>query len=226
MEKIELIYVLSTSTHQATMNTIMQRFDKLLSGYGLDNQFIDCLQSNNATVWGSAAVHCCLDRPQWDPNDLDILVSTQEEANNISNHLAEAGYDAGLRTTVRDTALMGYEENVRGAFADSIDGVIVHQQWRQGVVQLIYGLPPMEVHGRIRRVIKIYVGQKDVALTAADLDICQTHIAFADNGSIDIRDCTDGAAAKMVCSMFDLSTDDMSRLNKYRGRGFIITGDY
>jgi hypothetical protein len=84
----------------------------------------------------------------------------------------------------------------------------------------------MEVHGRIRRVIKIHVGQKEVALTAADLDVCQTHIAFADNGSIDIRDCTNGSAAKMVCSIFDLSTDDMRRLSKYRGRGFLIAGDY
>lgn len=209
-----------------TMNTVLQRFDKLLGCYGLDSQFIDCLQSNNGTVWGSAAVHCCLDRPQWEPADLDIIVPTQEGANNISHYLMTTGYDAGLRTTVRDTALMGYEDNVRAAFAASIDGVIVHQQWRQGVVQVIHGLPPMEVHGRIRRVIKIYVGQREIALDASDLDICQSHIAFADNGSTDIHDCTDGAAAKMICSMFDLSTDDMRRLDKYRGRGFIIAGDY
>jgi hypothetical protein len=35
-------------------------------------------------------------------------VATQEEANNISNYLVEAGYDAGLRTTVRDVGLVGY----------------------------------------------------------------------------------------------------------------------
>ncbi len=204
----------------------MERFNTLIGNYGLDQQFIECLKHTNATIWGSAAIHCCLDRPQWEVSDLDILVSTQEEANNISNFLVEAGYDAGIRTTVRDVALVGYEDNVRAAFAESIDGVIVHQQWRQGRVQLICGLPPMEVHGRVRRVIKIYVGQKEVALAAADLDICQTHIEFADSGSIAIRDCTNGPAAKMLCSIFDLSTDDMRRLSKYRSRGFLIAGDY
>jgi hypothetical protein len=205
------------------MNTVMDRFNTLIGGYGLDNQFIDCLQRINATIWGSAAIHCCLDQPQWTPNDLDIIVATQEEANNISNYLVETGYDAGRRTTVRDVALVGYEDNVRPAFAESIDGVIVHQQWRQGVVQVIHGLPPMEVHGRIRRVIKIYVGQKEVALEVADMDICQTWIGF---GSADSRDGTNGSAAKMLCSVFDLSMDDMRRLSKYQGRGFLIAGDY
>jgi hypothetical protein len=208
------------------MENTLDRFNTLLGGYGLDSQFIECLRSNNAAIWGSAVIHCCIDQPKWSPNDIDILVQTQEEANNISNFLVEAGYDAGLRTTIRDVSLVGYEDNIRSAFADSIDGVVVHQQWRNGVVQLICGLPPMEIHGRIRRVIKIYIGQKDMALAAADLDICHTHINFADNGSTDIRDCTNGVSAKMVCSFFDLSTDDMRRLSKYRGRSFIIAGDY
>jgi hypothetical protein len=201
----------------------LDRFKSLLGLYGLDDGFIEGLHAVSGVVWGSAAVHCCLEKPSWDPTDLDLLVATQEQANNLSNLLVSAGYDGGIKTTVRDVGLMGYEEDVRAAFAESIDGVIVHQQWRCGVVQVIHGLPPMEVHGRIRRVIKIYIGRPTEALAAADLDICQSRIEFR-GGSIDIRDMTDGSAAKLIPSLFDLSTDDMRRLNKWRSRGFMISG--
>ena len=209
--------------HTHTQMSVIDRFTNLLGKYGLDDAFIEQLQAVNGTVWGSAAVHCFLKEPSWEPADLDILVATVEEANNLSNYLIEAGYDAGIKTTVRDTALMGYEDNVRDAFAESIDGVVVHQQWRCGVVQTIYGLPPMEVHGRMRRVIKIYVGRPAEAFATTDLDICQSRIEFVGT-SIDARDMTDGQVAKMLPSLFDLSTDDMRRLNKWRSRGFIISG--
>lgn len=201
----------------------LNRFKNLIGKYGLDDGFIEQLQAVNGTVWGSAAVHCFLEKPSWEPADLDILVATVEEANNLSNYLMASNYESGIKTTVRDTALMGYEDNVRDAFAQSIDGVIVHQQWRCGVVQIIHGLPPMEVHGRIRRVIKIYIGRSAEAFAAADLDICQSRIEFG-GGSIDARDMTEGHVAKVLPSLFDLSTDDMRRLNKWRSRGFMISG--
>lgn len=203
--------------------SILTRFNTLLNKYGLDDGFLAQLHANKAIVWGSAAIHCCFEKPAWEPADLDILVSSAEEAHKISNYLTSVGYDSGIKTTVRDTGLMSYEDNVREAFAKSIDSVIVHQQWRFGVVHLICGLPPMEVHGRVRRVIKIYVGCPKDALAAADMDICQSRIEFG-GGSIDARDMTNGRAAKLIPSLFDLSTDDMRRLNKWTGRGFMISG--
>lgn len=203
--------------------SILDRFKILLGKYGLGDEFVQQLHATEAIVWGSTAVHCCLEKPNWEPADLDILVSSQEEAAKLSKSLVAAGYESGIKTTVRDVGIMGYEDDVRAAFAESIDSVIVHQQWRCGVVQLICGLPPFEVHGRIRRVVKIYVGSPKDALAAADLDVCQSRIEFG-GGSIDARDMTNGRIAKLIPSMFDLSTDDMRRLDKWRGRGFMISG--
>jgi hypothetical protein len=205
------------------MSAALDRFTTLLDKYGLGDEFIACLHEVDAIVWGSAAVHCCLEQPSWEPADLDILVSNQEKANNLSNCLTEAGYDAGIKTTVSDTALMEYDIDVPVPFADSIDAVIVHQQWRCGVVQVIHGLPPMEVHGRVRRVIKIYIGRPEDALAASDLNICMSRIEF-NGGSTDVRDMTAGHAATLLPSLFDLSTEDMRRLGKWRARGFIISG--
>ena len=198
---------------------VLNHFKTLLAKYGLD-EFIERLHEVEAIIWGSAAVHCFLEKPSWEPADLDILVDTEEQAAKLSSSLEAAGYDSGIKTTVRDVGLFGYEDNIRSAFAETIDSVVVHQQWRNGIVRML----PIETLGRIRRVVKIYIGRPAQALAVADLDICQSHIEFDQHGGVNLYNTIKGPAAKLLPSLFDLSMDDMRRIEKWKARDFIISG--
>jgi hypothetical protein len=166
----------------------------LLPAYHLDDGFLRTLSEVGAYIWGSAVIRAMMDGATWEPNDIDILVKSEEEAAAAAAALNTCGYDRILEIEPN-------EEN--RVFIDTRCDMWYFQQWID------------VAHGKARRVVKIWIGDIEGAFAAADLSCCRVGITVRDNGMLKFHGRL-GAFRVLIGDPDDC--DPYSRITKYKQR--------
>lgn len=140
--------------------------EKLMPAYGLKADMIEAMKACGGYVWGSAAVRA-LNGGAWEPNDIDIIVADEVGAAAVEAALQACGYGPRAEVTVQDPNEFGFESEVDEDFVATIRGLWKYQRWMdcKGSVML-----PMV---RVRRCVKIWIGDVAAALAATDLSCCR-----------------------------------------------------
>jgi hypothetical protein len=190
------------------MNSSDYFIKTLMPAYGLGPELLGALHECNGRFWGSAVVRAMHGEgavAPWEPNDIDILVADKDAAAAVEKSL---GYGNKIIVGPSDELLGDHEVSER--FAAAVPIVWYFQQWRD----VPTNIPDYSI--RARRVVKVWIGDFDKAMAAADLSCCRVAATVEADGRLKFHGRTDG-----TFRVLDGDPDDgdiYSRITKYKRR--------
>ena len=175
----------------------------LMPAYGLGPELLGAMHLCGGRFWGSAVVRAS--SANWEPNDIDILVADEEAAAAVEKAL---GYGEKIVMGPSDECLGGHEVSER--FAAAVPTLWYFQQWRDVPNEI----PDYSI--RARRVVKVWIGDFDAAMAAADLSCCRVAATVEAGNALKFHGRTDGTFR--VLDGDDDDCDPYSRVTKYKRR--------
>jgi hypothetical protein len=182
----------------------------LMPAYELGSELLAALQQYGGRFWGSAVVRA-MHGSDWEPNDIDILVADEEAAAAVEKALELNGYKNKLVISPYHPIITGdIEREPSKKFGTAVPKVWYFQQW-------IDYLPPGSfIQFRARRVVKVWIGDFDAAMAAADLSCCRVAATVEANGSLKFHGRPDATFRVLYGDPDD--GDIYSRVTKYKRR--------
>lgn len=171
--------------------------------YGLGPKLLEAMHLCGGRFWGSAVVRAY--SADWNVNDIDILVADEEAASTVEKVL---NYGEKIIIEPSDECLGGYDVSER--FAAAVPIIWYFQQWFN---------VPSEIPGaniRVRRVVKVWIGDFDAAMAAADLSCCRVAATVEANGLLKFHGRPNAPFKVLKGDIYDC--DPYSRVTKYKRR--------
>lgn len=170
-----------------------------MPAYGLSPEFLRAMHLCGGRFWGSAVVRAY--SANWDVNDIDILVADEKAAATVEKAL-----------NYGEKIVMGPSDEcfVSKRFAAAVPIIWYFQQWLN---------VPSEIPGanmRARRVVKVWIGDFNEAMAAADLSCCRVAATIGADGAIKFHGRYDGTFRILYGNPDD--GDIYSRVTKYKRR--------
>lgn len=172
----------------------------LMPAYGLGPELLEVMHLYDGRFWGSAVVRAMSDG-DWEPNDIDILVADEKAAAAVEKAL---GYGDKIVMEPSDESI------ITKRFAATVPTMWYFQQWLN---------VPSEIPGsniRARRVIKVWIGDFDAAMAAADLSCCRVAATVEAGNALKFHGRMDGTFRVIYGDPDD--GDIYSRITKYKRR--------